>query len=308
MIREDPNPDTLSRSAIKGESVHRESDENGLELPLVPPLLSSERLRLREVRPDDYPFLYHLAASPSESHLWRFRGAQPSYEEFAQTVKRGVFVQFLIVSKRNQDRLGLVSCYNADFRNRNAYIAMQGSPDLPDRSWIMEAGRLFVDYLFGCFDFEKLYAEAPAFTFDRFRAGLGKFFAEEGRLRGHERFMGRWWDLHILALYRSTWSDHIAHRQFRSTSEVTAKGQDGGPVPLQEFVDYLTTELGVEDGRNADIDLDLASVGFDSVRMYELLMAVEDLGVELNEASLSQIGTLRQAYEVYCRSLDSGRH
>ena len=38
-----------------------------------------------------------------------------------------------------------------------------------------------------------------------FRSGLGRFFQEEGRLRDHSFWNGRYVDLMILAVYRPTW-------------------------------------------------------------------------------------------------------
>ena len=262
-----------------------------LEFP-QPPALSSERVRLRPVKPDDYPFLYDLALSPVEGYMWRFRAVQPSYEDFLQSLRRSVFVQFLITRPIGSDRLGIVVCYNADFRNKNAYVAMQSTSRLPTRSWLIDAGNLFLDYLFECYEFEKLYAECPEFTLSQFRSGLGRWFVEEARLRNHERFLGRSWDHCTLALYRHSWTEHRQIRADRAT-----RGDE--PLSSPHFLEYIVRELGL-DHYEVTLDARLADdLGFDSVRMFELLVAIDDLGVVLDESVLGKISTLGDAYEAY---------
>ncbi len=57
--------------------------------------------------------------------------------------------------------------------------------------------------------------EATEESYQAFRRGLGRFFAEEGRLRDHTFWNDRYVDLVILAAYRETWSrlapDMLSH-------------------------------------------------------------------------------------------------
>ena len=73
-------------------------------------------------------------------------------------------------------------------------------PSLP-----LEAFMLFLDYLFTVFGFRKLYGEVLEFNLTSFRSIIGKIAHEEGRLRDHEYFDGRYWDLVFLAIYREEW-------------------------------------------------------------------------------------------------------
>ena len=48
-----------------------------------------------------------------------------------------------------------------------------------------------------------------------------------------------------------------------------------------------------------------ADLGLDSIGVYELLMVVEDLGVDLTDEQLDQLRTLHDWYEAYRLGLDS---
>jgi hypothetical protein len=64
---------------------------------------------------------------------------------------------------------------------------------------------LFLDYVFTCWNFEKLYLEVTEYNLAQFRSGMGRFFDVEARLRGHVWYAGRRWDQLTLALYRERW-------------------------------------------------------------------------------------------------------
>jgi hypothetical protein len=57
--------------------------------------------------------------------------------------------------------------------------------------------------------------EATEESYRTFYSGLGHFFSEEGRLRQHSFWNGRYMDLAIFAVYRETWarlSPAVLHR------------------------------------------------------------------------------------------------
>ena len=47
-------------------------------------------------------------------------------------------------------------------------------------------------------------------SYRAFKSGLGRFFVEEGRLKEHSFWNGRFMDLLILAVYRETWAHHTS--------------------------------------------------------------------------------------------------
>ncbi len=69
----------------------------------------------------------------------------------------------------------------------------------------MFGAALFLEYVFRGWSFRKLYFELPEFNLAQFSRGVNRLFVEEGRLREHLYYDGRFWDKVILALYRTTW-------------------------------------------------------------------------------------------------------
>lgn len=251
--------------------------------------LMSRRLLLRPIVPGDYPFLYQLATAPTEAYHWRFRGRQPSFDDFVRSLYSDVFMQYLIVRRHDGRPLGLAVCYRADHRSRHAFIALQGVPMLQGTGALIDAGRLFVDFLFRCYEFEKLYAECPEFNITRFTSALGGLLVEEGRLRGHERMFGRSWDLHMLALYRRTWEQRppsMEERVAASLSELHA-GYGPVPLPIEELCVFIAREFDLEPGEVRPEARLVEDLGFDSVQMYEVLCVLEELGAYLDEGALT---------------------
>lgn len=269
----------------------------------VPDLsLSSRRLILRPVIPNDYPFLYELSTSPSDFHHWRFRGQQPGFEEFVRLLHAEVCRQYMVVRKTDGQRLGLVVCYQATFRNRYARIALQGARSVQGAGALMEAGRLLVDFLFRCYDFEKLYAECPAFNMVHFRSGLGGLFIEEGCLREHERFFGRSWDLHLLALYRQQWEGRAPDIEVRIARRLADRPDMDVALSFEEFCEIFQIEFDLERGEVRPESRLVDDLGFDSIQLYELLCMVEEMGSFIQDFVLDSVVTVDDLFFYYVQN------
>jgi|GEM_PF-1352525 len=258
----------------------------------------ASRVRLRPVNPSDYSFLYELSVSPETGWSWRYRDQQPSYETFLRSLSTEVFAQYMIMRVESNERLGLAVCYRANFRNSHAFLALQGVPTAWGRGLLIEGANLFIDGLFDNYEFRKLYAECPEFNVASFRSGLGDGFVEEGVLREHERYRGRWWDLHYFALYRSTWN--LPQRVSR-----TSRVESGQRLALKscstfdEFNQHVIDSLNIETSVVIDASTPLVALGLDSLEMFELLCAIEDLGVFLSDAVLTNRLTVGGLFESY---------
>jgi acyl carrier protein len=240
-----------------------------------------------------------MAVSPEQGFRWRFRGPQPTYEEFVRTMRDTVFIQFLIVSTDGARRLGVVVCYAADFRNRTAYIAVQAIPEVMSKGWVLNAGSLFINYLFSCYDFHKLYAESPEFVAESVRSGIGKGFVEEACFREHERFMGRAWDVFVFAYYRSTWEASGTRWQRLASSEsVPEVTSSESGLSFEDFTLYLSRQLDLEESLIPSTRFQ-EDLGFDSIRMLELLCVIEDLGISLTDAAMESMVTIDDAFFQY---------
>jgi len=170
--------------------------------------LESASIVLRPVTGADEPYLYRLLTSGDHLVRYRLRGMTPSPESFHQFVWDRVVAQFVAVTRQGQP-VGIVSCFDPDFRNRYAYVAAVADPSVQGNGLMAEATRLFVSYVFGEFDLRKLYAESLEPNYEQFAHGAGRLFEVEGRLRDHEFMGGRYVDALLLAAHRDTWTARL---------------------------------------------------------------------------------------------------
>ncbi|MHB8318674.1 MAG: GNAT family N-acetyltransferase [Acidimicrobiales bacterium] len=260
--------------------------------------LTSSRITLREVLPSDYMFLYKIAADPVNGYRWRFRNSIPSFEEFVGTMRSpGMLMQLLVVSATSGQPFGVVICYKADFRNKHAHIAVQGHQRVLFRGLMLEAARLFIDLLFTRYEFNKLYAETYGFSLETFRSVLKGPFVEEGRMRNHEWYLGKWWDLSIIAVYREDW---IRERHTSSQRDVLA-----AQLPFEEFVQVLGKECNINlEGARPDSRL-IEDLDFDSLTLLEAVDLIESACGPIDETKLQHLRTIEDLHFEY---LQSTRH
>jgi hypothetical protein len=170
------------------------------------PSLQGRHVRLRAVVPEDSRFLQFAETSTEVAPRWRLRGATPGPQEWTQSFWRGVLAQFVVVPARGEGSpLGVVAAYQANFQDGHAYLAAARF-DGDTRSPLMIFGvAAFIEYVFTCWDFRKLYMDVPEYNYAQLANGSQRFFAMEGRLRAHSYFAGRHWDQLILAIHRERW-------------------------------------------------------------------------------------------------------
>ena len=220
----------------------------------------------------------------------------------SRTIGQGVLSQLLITNDQNTVRIGLVVCYQVDYRNRHAYIALQGSRNYWNTGILIEAIEIFIEYLFRSYGFEKLYAEVPGFNFPRLSNGLGKWFAEEGRLVNHEYFFERFWDLHLLAVHRSSWNERQIATDTRGARLQVVQSEGVAGLGFDEFVDLLGKEMEIE-GLVASPTSDLhRDLHFDSMDLVELMEILVQLGAE---PSIEEVASFRTLAEVHFQYLQS---
>jgi RimJ/RimL family protein N-acetyltransferase len=166
------------------------------------PALRARHVYLRPLTTQDYPYLRRAETATELSFRWRLRGATPSPDQWVQTVWHQVLAQFMVVGLASERPIGLVSVYRPNFQDGYAHLAAtRFEPAKPSPMMVLGVS-LFVEYVFRCWNFRKLYMELPEFNLSQFRSGLGRYFHLEGRLRDHFYFNGRYWDQLTLAIYR----------------------------------------------------------------------------------------------------------
>lgn len=183
-------------------------------MPLAPaagaaaPVLATRRIRLRRIAERDASFLYDLMTSPNAGGRVRYAGATPSPDAVAAGLWESVLAQFVVEGARDDaGPLGLVALTSPNFRDGFAYVSALGLPERRGLGRIAEGVLLAVHYGFSLWPFRKLYMEASEESLAAFASGLGRLFEEEGRLRGHVFWNGRYQDVAILAVYRELWEE-----------------------------------------------------------------------------------------------------
>lgn len=165
-------------------------------------LLVGPTFELTPVDPQAMSFLYHLAVSSEVGYRWRFRGSVPNFETFEATLWHGTLCQFVAVERASGRPCGHVICYNPEFAHGYGSVAAVFVPEHLGTGAGLQCVGSFVRYVFTVWPMRKLYLEVPSFNYPQFAAGEGRLFVEEGRLTAHDYYAGRYWDRHVLAVYR----------------------------------------------------------------------------------------------------------
>jgi RimJ/RimL family protein N-acetyltransferase len=166
------------------------------------PLLTTPTYRLQPIDPPSMGFLYSLAVSSEVGYRWRFRGSVPNYETFEASFWQGTLCQFVAYDRASDQPCGHLVCYNPEMTHGYATVAAVFTPGHVGTGGPLQCVGAFVSYIFTVWPMRKLYLEVPSFNVGQFAAGAGRLFSDEGRLVEHDYYAGRYWDRHILAVYR----------------------------------------------------------------------------------------------------------
>jgi RimJ/RimL family protein N-acetyltransferase len=154
------------------------------------------------IAPQYMEFLYQLATNEENGFRWLLAGMVPPADVFQQNLWKGVMTQFVVVVRSNSAPIGVVIAYNPEINHGFAYLGADFAPHVQGAGIAIEAVELFVEYMFSTYNLRKLYLEVPEYNLGAMVNGVGGILREEGILREHTYYRGRYWDRHLLALYR----------------------------------------------------------------------------------------------------------
>jgi len=172
--------------------------------PPFPPLVG-HRVALRPVDISDYPALRSMEFDNELGVHWKYRGQILSPEQWAQKLWSNVLAQFVVISRDSGTPIGLVAAYRASFQDGHAYVEALGFRPKARSPTMLFGTAVFLQYVFGCWGFRKIYMETTSYNLRQFASGLDRYFEVEGRLRDHYVYAGQTWDQLTLAIYRETW-------------------------------------------------------------------------------------------------------
>jgi RimJ/RimL family protein N-acetyltransferase len=167
--------------------------------------LRGRHVVLRHVLPDDYRFLRAAELSGDLAVRWRFRGASVSPDQWSQHFWQNTLAVFLVIGAKDPTPLGLVVAYRPSFQDGHACLGAETFLTARPAPLMVFGLALFIDYVFACWNFHKLYMEVAEYNLPQFKSSIGRFVEVEGRLRKHLWYDGRAWDQLFLALYRDRW-------------------------------------------------------------------------------------------------------
>lgn len=189
--------------------------------PALSSLLVGSTVELVPVTEADYPGLRKLELGDSMLHHWRYGAYTPSPDRYAAILWEGVHSQYVVSEPGAKRALGLVMLYDVDMVHGWGYIgAARFASGVAASVRFMEGLGLFIDLSFRLVPLRKLYLDVPEFNVSTFESAIGKVLVEEGRLKAHRFYDGRYWDNLLLAMYRSEWGEFRA--RLRLGNEVTS--------------------------------------------------------------------------------------
>jgi len=180
-----------------------EVSQNGSDRSVALP--STKHVRIRPITERDSAFIYQLMTSHRSGGRVRFGGATPSPQQVSASLWESVLAQFIIEGISSGRPLGLTAITTPNFRDGFAYFSALGSDESQGHGMLVEGVFLTFEYAFATWPFRKIYMEATEESYQTFYGGLHRFFTEEGRLKQHTFWNGRYMDMAIFAVYRDNW-------------------------------------------------------------------------------------------------------
>jgi acyl carrier protein/RimJ/RimL family protein N-acetyltransferase len=263
-------------------------------------ILQGTHVQLRPIVPNDLEFLYQISVAPENGYRWRYRGAVPTRSMFAEALDKGILVQFVVERSATSEPVGLVTAYGANLRDEWTYVAAVTAPKFVQSGAVLDGLINLIGYLFRNWPFRKIYFETIEFNLSQFGSAIGVLAAEEGRLKDHVFYDGRYWDVVTGAIYRDSW--HKSIPSLLPAVGTSLQAQLPESLSIDDFKHHLVQEMDCIDGDIDNDDLLFEDLGLDSLNMVELGAIIESLAGPVRFEMLGEITTVREAYAWYCTS------
>lgn len=259
-------------------------------------MIGGTLIDLRPITNADISALYEIVSSPSVAPQWRNRGHLISIDDFARSLDLNVLCQMAVVVRGSDGGpVGLVAVYNQDTHSWHASLGMALHPSVRVGAIAADTITTFVQHAFETYPLNKLYLESVPAALDQYRSIVGSMVRQEGVLKDHQFFKGKYVDQHILAVHRSDWT--------RWRTEVSLPKAPAAQAGIREVLrdsviglpDDETTlvgewlydslcwvllldEVGARYGRRAAEKLTTESISMESEYVKYLLEYIGDLG------------------------------
>jgi RimJ/RimL family protein N-acetyltransferase len=174
-------------------------------------MLAGERVMLRAVEREDLPFLHALRNDMETQALTSELPPVPTSlaaieAEFEREVMAGSEAPIRFLVEADGDRVGRAVVYAIDRYSRNCRIGVTLARERRGGGLGTDVVRSLLDYAFRVLDMHKVGLESLASNESALATWRSCGFVEEGRLREHAWFDGRYDDIVHMAVLRSEWS------------------------------------------------------------------------------------------------------
>lgn len=195
--------------------------------------LLTERLLLREVRPEDAPFIRQFCLEPPYTQYdpndtmpdWEFDTVHKWMQEEQSVIPRTYYYFSVVLPDAPDQVLGSVHLTIQNHSHRQGEIGYMFGMAYHNKGYATEAARALLKFGFGTLKLKRIAAadivmENVASTRVAEKAGM----RQEARYHETQFFQGRWWDTVTYGLTREAWLEQQNMADTTSTDEVpTAK-------------------------------------------------------------------------------------
>lgn len=159
------------------------------------PYTESARARLRPGTAEDGPGFYELMLRVG-------LGAIPNKNHFLNTLKVAFDAFFVVVNKEKGEVIGYTALADLDQAGHVRFLicAEQGADSLA-----LEATWLTINYAFSVWAVRKVYVHVTDSNNEILGPEITPVVRLEATLPEHEFFLGKFWEVRVLAIYRDDW-------------------------------------------------------------------------------------------------------
>lgn len=165
---------------------------------------------LRSLSDQDYPFVCHMFRDLDTRHLWlEERRLLPEgiiRDKLAEDLTRYYHTFFVFAPQETpREPIGLFYTYRYSPSNGTVFASIAVDKAQQRLGCVAEAGLMAYRYLFTNYPLRKVYANVFEFNKESYDFSKSCGFVEEGFMREHIYYNGRYWGVYTLALYRNTY-------------------------------------------------------------------------------------------------------
>jgi [ribosomal protein S5]-alanine N-acetyltransferase len=177
-------------------------------------ILRTERLLLRDFAEDDWPAVLAYHRDPRYLRFYPHddvteQDARAFVQRFLDWQAEHPRRRFQLAVTLDGEVIGNAGVRRTEPGSRVADLGYEIDPAHCGRGYATEAARAVLDWGFEHLDLHRVGAHCVAENTSSARVLRKLGMQEEGRLREHEQFRGRWWDVLLFGLLRREWEEEV---------------------------------------------------------------------------------------------------